>query len=349
MSKYNIEGGIDFFSELYKSLDFEDNKEKTDADNNLCLITGKELEDKYVKLDCSHKFNYIPLYNDIKNHKQKFNSLEGNNSRLKINEIRCPYCRNKQIGVLPYYPEFGLKKINGVNFYDATIQSSENYLHKKYPKCCFLIPNMNYVELSNINSETDNTVIDENSNALKETNIKNNKFIKCNYTAYYDISNYISNFENEKIHYCYEHKNKIVSEYKKKIKEDAKKVKEDAKLQAKKEKEDAKLQAKKEKEDAKLQAKKEKEATKLQTKKIQKNKEKKTEKIIEELQNINDENQILENIDNINIEQKGGCIGIIKTGPKKGEQCGCLTINNQFMCKKHYNIYLKNEIVKTEK
>ena len=29
MKKYNIEGNIDFFSELYKSLDIEENIEKT--------------------------------------------------------------------------------------------------------------------------------------------------------------------------------------------------------------------------------------------------------------------------------------------------------------------------------
>ena len=34
MKKYNIEGNIDFFSELYKSLDEDDNKNKVESDNN---------------------------------------------------------------------------------------------------------------------------------------------------------------------------------------------------------------------------------------------------------------------------------------------------------------------------
>ena len=56
MKKYNIEGGIDFFSELYKSLEDEENKFKTEDDNNLCLITNQPLTDKFVKMECGHKF-----------------------------------------------------------------------------------------------------------------------------------------------------------------------------------------------------------------------------------------------------------------------------------------------------
>jgi hypothetical protein len=41
--------------------------------------------------------------------------MEGINMRLNNVEIRCPYCRKKQTGLLPYYEELGLEKINGVN------------------------------------------------------------------------------------------------------------------------------------------------------------------------------------------------------------------------------------------
>ena len=70
MNKYNIEGGIDFFAELYKSLDNEESKEKTEEDNNKCLISNQLLTDKHVTMKCGHKFNYIPLYYDILNHKK---------------------------------------------------------------------------------------------------------------------------------------------------------------------------------------------------------------------------------------------------------------------------------------
>ena len=120
MKKYKTEDNIDFFNELYKSLDEKEDTLKTEADDDKCLITNQQLTDKFVKLNCGHKFNYIPLFNDVKNHKIKFNSLEGNGSVLKENEIRCPYCRKKQSSVLPYYEELLLEKINGVNHYDAS-------------------------------------------------------------------------------------------------------------------------------------------------------------------------------------------------------------------------------------
>ena len=46
---YNIEGGINFFDELYKSLDIQENTHKCDDDNNRCLITNEILTDTYSK------------------------------------------------------------------------------------------------------------------------------------------------------------------------------------------------------------------------------------------------------------------------------------------------------------
>jgi len=76
MSKYIIEGGVDFYNQLYKSLDNDENEKIPNEENNLCLITNEPLNDKFVKLSCDHKFNYIPLFLDIKNHKTKFNYME---------------------------------------------------------------------------------------------------------------------------------------------------------------------------------------------------------------------------------------------------------------------------------
>jgi hypothetical protein len=105
---YNT-GGIDFYAELYSSLDGGDEVDS----KNVCLITNNVLSEHHVILECGHKFNYIPLFNDIRAHKTKFNCLEANH--VKINEIRCPYCRARQKTLLPYYPELGLPKIVGVN------------------------------------------------------------------------------------------------------------------------------------------------------------------------------------------------------------------------------------------
>ena len=70
MNKYNIEGNISFYDELYKSLDDDVGQ---DAENEeICLITNMPLTDTHFKMQCGHKFNYKPLFLDIKNHKQKF-------------------------------------------------------------------------------------------------------------------------------------------------------------------------------------------------------------------------------------------------------------------------------------
>ena len=102
-TKYITEGGLDFFSELYKSFYIDEDAENKIDESNLCLITQEQLTDKYIELNCGHKFNYIPLYNDLVNFKKKFNLMEGINTRLDNEEIRCPYCREKQSGLLPYY------------------------------------------------------------------------------------------------------------------------------------------------------------------------------------------------------------------------------------------------------
>jgi hypothetical protein len=129
--KYKIENGINFFEELYKSLDIAD--EYTDDANTKvhCLISNEILTTNHVELKCGHKFNYIPLYNDILNHKKKLNHMEGSSSLLKGNQIRCPYCRKKQDDVLPYYEEYGFPKVGGVNWHVPTYDYSHSHAHHK--------------------------------------------------------------------------------------------------------------------------------------------------------------------------------------------------------------------------
>jgi hypothetical protein len=123
MSNYIIEGNFDFYKELYESLD--------DSDNNIdqisaqvCLISNTPLTKHFVELECKHTFNYVPLFKDLVNHKTKFSSLDTH--RLKVNEIRCPYCRNKQGSLLPYIEEIGLPKEHGVNWINMELMSTTN-------------------------------------------------------------------------------------------------------------------------------------------------------------------------------------------------------------------------------
>ena len=78
---------------------------------NFCLISDELLETNHIKLSCNHKFNYDSIYNEIRNQK-KTTHLE--TQKLSTNQIKCPYCRKVQRGLLPYRP--GYIKINGVNW-----------------------------------------------------------------------------------------------------------------------------------------------------------------------------------------------------------------------------------------
>ena len=80
---YVIEDNLNFF-DLIK----DTSAKNTD---NVCLISGSVLDENHITLDCNHKFNYVPLYNDIIQQKLTYNS--NNLKKLKINEITCPYCR----------------------------------------------------------------------------------------------------------------------------------------------------------------------------------------------------------------------------------------------------------------
>lgn len=200
---YKIESNIDFYNELYNSLD----KEDIDKDNNEnCLITNQPLTEKYIKLCCGHTFNYLPLFNDIVAHKKKFNHMESPLNILSAKQIRCPYCRNVQHTLLPYYENFGIKKVHGVNFFDPDIKSDN--LTNNYSQCCYLMENPTF------NPE------------LPESNT-NKKHTKCPFWGS-KITNTTSDNK-----YCYKHKLVIKKKYnlesKQKIKDEKDKIKEELK------------------------------------------------------------------------------------------------------------------------
>jgi hypothetical protein len=72
--------------------------EEDNYSDNRCLITNSILIEPYIKLECGHTFNYLPIYKDLINHKNKFNNMELSSGVLKIGQIRCPNCRNPRIG-----------------------------------------------------------------------------------------------------------------------------------------------------------------------------------------------------------------------------------------------------------
>jgi hypothetical protein len=304
MNKYNIEGGIDFFNELYKSLDLNDN----DNDNSVCLITNEPLKDRYITLKCNHKFNYIPLFNDIYNHKLKFNNLEGINSRLSSNEIRCPYCRKKQEGVLPYYEDLVLKKVNGVNFYDPNLKQKSYSNHTSH-KCEYKWINQNY-DPTKPESKTNSKYLNQHCGHYHGTKILLYNKLNPSEPITYGDTNY----------YCYTHKREMIKKYKLQQKEKEKEEKKQAKILEKQtkllEKQNAKIKEKEEKQKAK------------------------TWKKNQITENVVLGPSIIEN-QTTNIS---GCVQILKTGLKKGTPCGCKIVSEN-MCKRHYLLVHKELII----
>jgi hypothetical protein len=308
MKKYNIEGNIDFFAELHKSLYSKELEEKIEDDNNYCLITNKPLTDRYVSLNCGHKFNYIPIYNDLVNYKTKFNYMECSSRKLNTNEIRCPYCRNKHQGLLPYYDDLDLKKVNGVNFYDPY-----NKLLHSYQKCEYKYPNDNY---------------DSSKESIDNTPYLNN--LKC-HSIGSQISVYNSQNPSQPInygdtnHYCYTHKKLMIKQYKYQEKEKEKLLKKQAKETEKQNKILEKKQAKELEKQKKI-------LEKQEAKEFEKQKKFYLQQI-KEASKILNSTSISENIVLGPLNQSG-CVEILKTGVNKGKHCGCKVFLNN-LCKRH--------------
>lgn len=111
-AKYLVEGGINFFDELNKP---EADKNASSTPVPVCLITDEPLTDLSVSLSCGHSFNYVPLYKEVYLQKTGKNYLEI--SKLSANELKCPYCRKIQRGLLTFHEslETICPKVYGVN------------------------------------------------------------------------------------------------------------------------------------------------------------------------------------------------------------------------------------------
>jgi hypothetical protein len=319
MLKYKIEGDVDFFEELYKSLDDNEVSEtSTDfVSNNLCLITDQPLVDKFVQLPCGHKFNYLPLYKDILNHKKKFNIMESTGTKLSANEMRCPYCRIKHTTLLPFYEEFNTGKVYGVNTLELAYKPKNSGYSGNYNPCSYKIPNISF----------------DSTKPESDTNLQ---FKACG--TCYSSTIYIHNNKNpnepitygDNNLYCYSHKKLMIKTYKIQLKQksidEAKKAKDEAKK--------AKDEAKQKEKDDKKAEKAEKEAKKAalvktkQSEKKNKNSENAENVVIGTIQLINSQ---------LYVDNEKGCIEILKSGSKKGSPCDCKIFSENY-CKRHYNI-----------
>jgi hypothetical protein len=114
-----------------------DTNTDTDTDNidNICLITKEKLQPNHITLNCKHKFNYLPIYFEVVNQKNKQNNMY-EITKLLTNEIKCPYCRAITYKLLPYIPYPSVKVVKNVNSYITSSYNSNSDYFLYAPKCC---------------------------------------------------------------------------------------------------------------------------------------------------------------------------------------------------------------------
>jgi len=125
-SKYVHEDGTEVTINIKDLMDTIDDENKENKENKkTCLITGEKIKEPFVIMECGHTFNYVPLYKDLINQKNKFQILD--TDKLGLQVVRCPYCRSKQNTLLPYYELPEVMKIHGINWLDEECMKNVYY------------------------------------------------------------------------------------------------------------------------------------------------------------------------------------------------------------------------------
>jgi len=115
-------------------LNYLSENSETAENTEKCLISNEILQPNAITLECNHKFNYIELYNEVVEQKTK-KILD--NSKLKLNEIKCPYCRAISKNLLPYFKYYNTKPIKGVDYPpDLSIKLNQCHYIEKNSELC---------------------------------------------------------------------------------------------------------------------------------------------------------------------------------------------------------------------
>jgi hypothetical protein len=160
MNNYIIEGNLDFKTAMAEGNGVEGNgvegngvegngaqdnsAQDNGAEDNIgvCLVSHQKLTKSHIKLPCGHKFNYMPLYNEINKQKQKNQQKQPHyfdTCSLKINQIKCPYCRTVFDNILPYIQSECEEKTYGVNYPFKLCMKNVvecEWLQRNKVKCC---------------------------------------------------------------------------------------------------------------------------------------------------------------------------------------------------------------------
>lgn len=81
------------------------------SDIKICLISKEPIVNN-ITLSCSHSFEYYYLYEEIKQQKNRHKQY-----------FKCPYCRTKFNGTIPYYEIDNIEKIAYINNTNKTLLS----------------------------------------------------------------------------------------------------------------------------------------------------------------------------------------------------------------------------------
>jgi len=319
MTKYNIEGNINFYDELFKSLDDSDDED----DTNLCQITGLPLIDKAVTLECNHHFNYDSLYKEICRQKFDFKTYEichlSRKEQLKFIEtkldyyIKCPYCRNMQFTILPYYEELGLAKKYGINSLDNTLPDTillknNVYSHYGSDDYTFYAYGVTFKKGQCCNSLVD---------------------IKCS-------TKYVANITGSDLLYCKYHYKSGLKKFKLSIKNKAIEERNKLKTEVVKQKQDI-LNERHKLWDEKNKERHSKGLPSLKRLPTLKSKSK-IENVVQQAPIIGQYVPDTDDVVDTNIASNEDitlCKIILKTGPNKGNECGLKSVDKNGICKRH--------------
>jgi hypothetical protein len=113
---YEVENDLDFdFFAALKHMQSVQPEPETENEN-ACLITSEPLNSFHVTLECGHKFNYEPLYQEVIRQKGRL-GIHNYHEKIGTHQIKCPYCRTHTNQLLPcitgQHPV--IKRLNGVN------------------------------------------------------------------------------------------------------------------------------------------------------------------------------------------------------------------------------------------
>lgn len=306
---------INFQQELYKLLD-----EDSDDEDGICQITGLPLNDTKVILDCNHHFNYDALYKEIYTqkfiHKSYDFNLLSKNAKDMIRKsgldyfIKCPYCRNVQLNILPYNEELGLKKVYGINSLDKNLKPNR--------------PLNNFANPSNEISYVYNGILFKIGDCCQKINNSFGDF--C-------ANAYVASIPNTELTYCKYHYASNLSKHKQAEKQAEKKA-------IKKKLADDKLAEKERILNERKKLFEEKNAERLKNGLPML---KRLPPMLKATSILNEskENVVEQPTQTIQVyvpEESFGittCKSILKYGPNKGKFCGCTLIQGDGLCKRH--------------